>query len=74
MSDQTSILENIRKNTGQKYAMPDLDAFAGIQYADPLAQFLEISKAVGGNALVLQEGEDRGIQPCFYSLCHGQPR
>lgn len=60
MSSKENILTNIRKNTGQKYEMPDIDSFMAIQYDYPVAQFIEISKAVGGNALVLEEGQNIG--------------
>lgn len=58
MSSKDIILENLKKNAGQKYDMPDLDNFQAIQYDDLITQFVEISKAVGGNAVVLKEGDD----------------
>lgn len=58
MSSKDIILENLKKNADQKYDMPDLDNFQAVQYDDPITQFVEISKAVGGNAVVLKEGED----------------
>lgn len=58
MSSKETILESIKKNIGQKYEMPELNSFVAVQYDDPVAQFIEVSKAVGGNAIVLKEGED----------------
>lgn len=37
--------------------MPDID-IEGIQYPDKIAQFIEISKAVGGDAIILNDDED----------------
>ncbi len=58
MSSKNTILENIRRNIKDKYDMPDINNLKGIQYPDKLAQFVEISKSVGGNAVLLKEGED----------------
>jgi L-lactate dehydrogenase complex protein LldG len=56
MSSKNSILENIRRNTREKYDMPDTDEIKGIQYPDKIAQFIEISKGVGGDAVILEKG------------------
>lgn len=57
MSSKNDILGNIRRHITDRYEMPDID-IEGIQYPDKVAQFTEISKAVGGDAIVLKEGED----------------
>ena len=57
MSSRNDILGNIRRHITDKYEMPDID-IEGIQYPDKIAKFIEISKAVGGDAIVLKEGED----------------
>lgn len=57
MSTKEDILNNIRKNIKHTYDMPDL-SITGIQYADKLQQFIEISKFVGGEAIELNEGEN----------------
>lgn len=57
MSSKNDILGNIRRHITDRYEMPDID-IEGIQYPDKVAQFIEISKAVGGDAIVLKEGED----------------
>ena len=41
-----------------EYAMPDLDALKGVEYADPVSQFIAMSKAVGGDVVVLEHGAD----------------
>ena len=58
MESKDFILGNIKKNIKKSYDMPDIDGFKGIQYPDKLKQFIEISKGVGGNAVVLQSGEN----------------
>ncbi len=57
MNSKNDILGNIRRHITDRYEMPDID-IEGIQYPDKVAQFIEISKAVGGDAIVLKEGED----------------
>lgn len=58
MSSKQVILDNIKRNIRAKYDMPDIDSINGIQYPDIEKQFIEISKTVGGNAIILQPGED----------------
>lgn len=58
MSSKQAILDNIKRNIRAKYDMPDIDSINGIQYPDIEKQFIEISKTVGGNAIILQPGED----------------
>lgn len=57
MSKKDEILNNIRQHTKETYEMPliELDA---IHYPDKLEQFIQVSKSVGGNALVLRENEE----------------
>lgn len=57
MSSKNDILENIKKHTKETYDMPAWD-ITPIKYPDKVAQFVEISKGVGGNAIVLEEGKD----------------
>lgn len=57
MSSKDIILENLKRNIHEKYDMPLIDG-VGIQYADILAQFQLISKAVGGEAVILENGND----------------
>ncbi len=57
MSTKDEILSRIRKNTGRRYEMPDLSLEA-ITYEDKVASFSEILKAMGGEAVVLEKGED----------------
>ena len=57
MSSRAEILKNIKKHTHEQYDMPEI-AINGIQYADKVDQFVQTSKAVGGDAIFLDENED----------------
>jgi L-lactate dehydrogenase complex protein LldG len=56
MNSKNLILGNLRRNARDRHDLPDLDGIEGIRYPDKIAQFIEISKAVGGDAVVLEEG------------------
>ncbi len=58
MSTKEAILNNIKRNVKGNYDMPDIDSITGIEYADKILQFTEISKMVGGDAQLLQPGDD----------------
>ncbi|WP_029904307.1 LUD domain-containing protein [Prevotella sp. 10(H)] len=57
MSNKNDILATIKQHITDRYEMPDID-IQGIQYPDKIAQFMHISKFVGGEAVVLKENED----------------
>lgn len=57
MSSKESILERIRSHTGSRYEQPAITLDA-ITYKDKTEQFSESLKAAGGQAVVLQPGED----------------
>ena len=57
MSSKESILERIRSHTGTRYEQPAITLDA-ITYEDKTEQFSESLKAAGGQAVVLQSGED----------------
>ena len=57
MSTKDEILSRIRENTGRCYEMPDLTLDA-ITYEDRVSTFADNLKAAGGEAVVLQPGED----------------
>ncbi|OJU49903.1 MAG: hypothetical protein BGN96_10530 [Bacteroidales bacterium 45-6] len=58
MSNKKDILYSLQRNISERYDMPDIDLLEGIVYPDPLEKFIEVSKAVGGDALVLKPEED----------------
>lgn len=64
MSSQNEILDNVKRHIKTKYDMPDLN-FHGIQYSDKTSQFIEMSKLVGGDAIILG---DQNINELIRSL------
>ncbi|HJD74685.1 LutC/YkgG family protein [Bacteroides reticulotermitis] len=58
MSSKEEILASIRQHTQTRYEKPDLERMERLVYSDKVAQFCTISRAVGGEAVVLGEGED----------------
>lgn len=58
MSSKEEILASIRQHTQTRYEKPDLERMERLVYSDKFAQFCTISRAVGGEAVVLGEGED----------------
>ena len=58
MSNKEDILKKYRANVREKYDMPDLSDIAAISYPDPLLQFMNMTKSVGGNAIEVEKGRD----------------
>lgn len=58
MSTLADFTANLNKYKGKKYDMPDLSTLKGIQFPDKLGKFIEVLKSVGGEAVVLEKGED----------------
>ena len=60
MSTKEDILSRYRRNMNVEgqYDMPDFDALKGVEYADPVSQFIAMSKAVGGDVVTLEHGAD----------------
>ncbi len=58
MSSKEDILKKYRANVHQKYDMPDLSDITAVQYPDPLLQFMNMTKSVGGNAIEVEQGRD----------------
>ena len=58
MSSREEILASIRKHTQTRYEKPDIADMKRLTYPDKIEQFCAISRAVGGTAGVLGEGED----------------
>jgi len=57
MSNQNEILDNVKRHINIKYDMPDID-IEGVQYPDKIEKFIEMSKAVGGNAVRMEKDQD----------------
>jgi L-lactate dehydrogenase complex protein LldG len=58
MASKEDILSKYRANVREKYDMPDLSDIAAITYPDPLLQFMNMTKSVGGNAIEVEKGRD----------------
>ena len=58
MSNKEDILKKYRSNIHERFEMPDLSDITPITYKEPLSQFIEISKNVGGNIIEVKENQD----------------
>ena len=58
MASKEDILKKYRANVREKFDMPDLSDIRGITYPDPLLQFMNMTKSVGGNAIEVEKGRD----------------
>lgn len=58
MSNKEDILKKYRANVREQFDMPDLSDIRAITYPDPLLQFMNMVKSVGGNAIEVDEGAD----------------
>ena len=58
MSSKEDILKKYRANIREKFDMPDLSDIVAVKYPDPLLQFMNMTKSVGGNAIEVDKGRD----------------
>ena len=58
MSSKEDILKKYRANIREQFDMPDLSDIQAITYPDPLLQFMNMTKSVGGNAIEVDKGRD----------------
>ena len=58
MSSKEDILKKYRANIHERFDMPDLSDIQAITYSDPLLQFMNMTKSVGGNAIEVEKGRD----------------
>lgn len=58
MSNKEDILKKYRSNIHERFEMPDLSDIKPITYKEPLSQFIEMSKNVGGNIIEVKENQD----------------
>lgn len=58
MSNKEDILKKYRSNIHESFEMPDLSDITPITYKEPLSQFIEMSKNVGGNIIEVKENQD----------------
>ena len=58
MASKEDILSKYRANVRERYDMPDLSDIRATTYPDPLLQFMNMTKSVGGNAIEVEKGRD----------------
>ena len=58
MASKEDILKKYRANVREKFDMPDLSDIKATTYPDPLLQFMNMTKSVGGNAIEVEKGRD----------------
>ena len=58
MASKEDILNKYRANVREKFDMPDLSDIKATTYPDPLLQFMNMTKSVGGNAIEVEKGRD----------------
>ena len=58
MASKEDILKKYRANIREQYDMPDLSDIAAVKYPDPLLQFMNMTKSVGGNPIEVEKGRD----------------
>ena len=61
MSSKEDILKKYKTNIREQYDMPDLSDIKAITYPDPLLQFMNMTKSVGGNAIEVEQGRDINV-------------
>ncbi len=78
MSSKEEILKKYRANVRERFDMPDLSDIKAVTYPDPLQQFINMTKNVGGNAIVVEPGRDvndiiRGMFPDAKEIASNLP-
>ena len=58
MSSKEDILKKYRANIREQFDMPDLSDIKAITYPNPLIQFMNMTKSVGGNAIEVEKDCD----------------
>ena len=58
MTSKENILNKIRDSRREVFPMPSLDELSPVQYDDILGQFMEAVRLVGGEAVLMEQGQD----------------
>lgn len=58
MASKEVILKKYRSNIREQFDMPDLSDIQAVTYPNPLLQFMNMTKSVGGNAIEVEAGRD----------------
>ncbi len=61
MSSKEDILKKYRANIREQFDMPDLSDIKAITYPNPLMQFMNMTKSVGGNAIEVEKDCDLNV-------------
>ena len=66
MSSKEEILGRYRSNVKERFDMPSLDDIEAVTYPDPLAQFVSMSRSVGGEVVEVATGAE--LEPLVRQL------
>ncbi|MDR1594796.1 MAG: LUD domain-containing protein [Prevotellaceae bacterium] len=58
MSSKNDIIKNLNPHYSWTLKLADIKTVEAVKFDNPVAEFLEISRFVGGDAVLLNEGED----------------
>ena len=58
MTSKENILNQIRDSRREAFPMPSFDELVPVGYDDNLEQFIEVSRMVGGKAVLIEPGQD----------------
>ena len=58
MASKEDILKKYRSNIREQFDIPDLSDIQAVTYPNPLLQFMNMTKSVGGNAIEVEAGRD----------------
>ena len=58
MASKEDILKKYKSNIRKQFDMPDLSDIQAVTYPNPLLQFMNMTKSVGGNAIEVEAGRD----------------
>ena len=58
MASKEDILKKYRSNIREQFDMPDLSDIQAVTYPNPLLQFMNMTKSVGGNAIEVEAGRN----------------
>ena len=77
MATKEEFIKTVRHHIMEQYEMPQIQ-IKGVEYADKISQFMEMSKGVGGQAILLERDKDvndviRELYPDARKVCSNVP-
>lgn len=77
MATKEDFLNTVRHHIVEQYDLPQIQ-IKGVEYSDKIGQFIEISKVVGGQAILLDDHKDvneliRELYPDAKNVCSNVP-